>query len=232
MRKIICAIVISFSLLIFFSPHGICYEASDGHFYVNTPQVLVYYIRLLKFYTGENQTGDEATVIDNSDGISADICQSGGSFSTFISNVSITAGTYRSYHMTCRAKFRMKGYVQNTDTSEWYYTAADSSGDGYLDVGGPTDQATAQASAVEGDIYVPPEGEEPDGGGNFATPVVVSEGGTSNVRFYWDPRNLMELWNIHNSGSYTFRPLTPAHETVVGEGNFGDWGPANGGQVN
>lgn len=233
MRRIICVVVVAFSLLSYFSPHGMCYEASDGHFYINTPQVLVYYISLLKFYTGENQTGDEVTVIENSEGVDADICQTGGNFNTFISGVSLPAGTYRSYHMTCRAKFRMKGYVENTDaTDSWYYTKADSDGNGYLDVGGPTTQADAQANAVEGDIYVPPEGEEPDDTSNFSTPVVVAEGGTTNVRFYWNPTNLIELWNINDTGTYTFRPLHPTHEDDLPTGvSIGNWGPEQGGQV-
>lgn len=231
MRRIFFILTFVFLLLTQFATNGLCYDAAGGDFYVNTPQVHVIYIRLLKFYTGENQTGDEVTVIENSDGVSADICQTGGNFNTFISGVSLPAATYESFHMTCRAKFRMKGYVQNTDTGNWYYTKADSDGDGYLNVGGPTTQADAIAGAVEGEIYVPPEAPEPDDTGNFSTPVVVTDGGTTNVRFLWNPMNLMELWNINDTGTYTFRPLTPTHEDVVGEDNCGDWGPAQGGQV-
>lgn len=232
MRKMIFLIFTALALINIHT-NGLCYDASDGTFYVNTPQVFVLYIRLLKFYTGENQTGDEVTIIEDPEGVSANVCQTGGAYSTFTSGVSIPVGTYRSFRMICRAKFRMNGYVKEADVQSgdgnWYYTSSSASGN----AGGPvTTQSSAASSAEETELSIPSEAPEPDDADNFTTPVVVTEEGTTNVRFLWDPTNELEVWFQSGSSEPILRPLTPTHEEALPEDvQTGAWGPSSGGQV-
>lgn len=231
MRKIIFIIVAALAL-VYIPANGLCYTASDGTFYVNTPQIFVIYVRLLKFYTGENQTGDEVTVINNPDGVSADVCQTGGAYSVFASGISIPVGTYESYRMICRAKFRMKGVVKEANAQSgdgnWYYTSSTATGN----AGGPvTTQSSAASSAEETELTVPSDAPEPDDSGEFTTPVVVTEDGTTNIRFLWNPTNELEVW-FPSGGGIVLRPTTPTHEDALPPGvPSGDWGPSSGGQV-